>query len=786
MRNRKVRFMGKFIFALSSIMLTTLPSSVYGFTQHAGTQAGNIIPMGHEWITRLAAIELLGGDNDIKDDPADPRKQWTDGKGKAKNLDIRSAKIEVERIKALKNSEKTYASTYTPVWDAIIGERWVDLGGVNYTKSRYFYRHFYGYDVLDYVTQEPPEVQYDHYMRRHVDVDGQGGLDAADRSKERFIKYFVTAAMAEPGPMQVWDGGGYSVLVTVDRNYFLFGRALHLFEDSFSPDHTVRVSTKYDDLKRIKINDNDNFEKVRQVKSYLCANGSEQHAHPDGVPPYKNGDVIWNPESKWKGSGFSTYKPSNMKPVALVATEATKDVWAAFIRTMSVDRGVREQVARNEATIVAQNWLSVQDREKTKTWYAVKEHRDNTYVQATNKKDDGGNGRTQAVCMKEDLKLTITQVKKVDELAKGQRISLYNMIPAWGSENDIDPSLHLAYNWTWRDKNKFLQPPANWQIGDANPVNVTVKIANRTNQTYMKEGAGGWINNIENNPNIVQFTLPLKSDLQGITFNVVGNPNHYLNRADTTWGRVGIYNTAGRGGHFGLERRKDGYFNIKSIHDNQYMYMFVDKLPYINIDGNPDNANAQWLIDGIPEPYPMDGQYKISLADKELVLEQNSDGIIVTVTGGNYHETLGALNLERQPDGSYWIKVDHVRYISDNKQGGSKFYLDKQQEDGSYFIRNENGMLSLSDNRQGGSKFYLDKQQEDGSYFIRNENGMYWRFDQSKTSHPIRSDASYSCLTGSDPVISGPNDSGSSLAPSDMVSSCKPATPIILNRIWSP
>ena len=255
-------------YLLCLITLAALPTSVLSFTQHAGTDASNPIPMGHEWITRLSAIELLGGvDPYIPDDPNDPRKKWTSGK--AKNVDLTSATKEVERIKKLVFSEKTYAAQYKPVWDAIIGERWVDIGGNNFTKGKIFYR----YDCLDNVTQEPAEVQYDHYMRRYDDVGGQGGLTAAKYSKERFIKYFVAAALANPGDMPVWDGGGYSVRVTVDRNYFLLGRALHLFEDSFSQDHTVRTQ-------------DDQYEKVRQVKSYLCANGSEQHAHKT-IPSYE-------------------------------------------------------------------------------------------------------------------------------------------------------------------------------------------------------------------------------------------------------------------------------------------------------------------------------------------------------------------------------------------------------------------------------------------------------------------------------------------------------------------
>src|SRR5262249_49414853 len=156
-----------------------------------------------------------------------------------------------------------------------------------------------------------------------------------------FINYFVAAAMTADGTMQVWDGGGWSEKLTVDRHYFFFGRALHLFEDSFSPDHTVRIAGDY-------------FRKVRQVKSYLCANGSEQHAHSSPIHNasefYKSGDVIWLSMAGQTGSeDWSAYVPSAMRDYALAATEGTKDAWAAFIRTMAKPRTAREAFARSEA-----------------------------------------------------------------------------------------------------------------------------------------------------------------------------------------------------------------------------------------------------------------------------------------------------------------------------------------------------------------------------------------------------------------------------------------------------
>ncbi|HEY4185669.1 MAG TPA: hypothetical protein VGP07_11405 [Polyangia bacterium] len=738
---------------MSALALMFTCRSAAAFTQHGGTGVGNAIPMGHEWITRQAAIELLGGDRVLKDDPADPRKKWTDGRGKAKNINVSSARKEVARIQALKTGENTYAATYAPVWDAIIGERWVDIGGHNLAKSK----TVYPYNCLDLVTQEPIEVQYDHYMRQPGDIDGQGGVDAANRSRQTFIKYFVAAATAKAGPMQVWDGGGYSVLVTVDRNYFLLGRALHLFEDSFSGDHTVRA-------------DGDRFEKVRQVKSYLCAKGSEQHAHPAAIPPYEDGDVIWKPGAKWVFGTWDSYKPSNMKAVSLVATEAAKDVWAAFIRTMAAPESDRARVAGIEAANVASQWLTVKDEKESITWYTDASHRSATYVKSTVTTEDGGNGRTQEKCMEEDwkkaLKPTPTQAQKIAEFQEGQRVCLYNMIPSWGYETEFDPSLHVAYNWTWRDPDHdFVQPPAGWKLSD--PYYVKVKLANRSNGQLLRKESDNWLYNDTTTAaqlkQVVEFTVQMDHDMptssQGVALQVANDEKHYMNRANTTWGRVGIYQTSSDGGRFQLLRRPDGFFNIKSVYDNAYMYRHSDDRPYINNDGKPENTNAQWHIIGIPEPYPMNGDYKV--ANTNFQLWANKSGILET---DRYQALADYMGLERQGDGSYVLS-----------RGGK-------------FVQISGDKLLMVAAKGSASKFDLDRQADD-IYLLRASNGLYWRVDGF--GNAVRVDGQLGCAFDpcAPPIISGPDGTGPELDPACKNAPppppCKRATQFNLQRDWT-
>ena len=122
---------------LCGLVLAAMPRAGAGFTQSGvGTVFGNFVPMGHEWVTRLAALELLGGDPVMRPDPDDPRRAWS--RGRAKNPDISDpdAQREAARIRSLRAVDPRYQSAYQFVLDAIVGQRWADIGGFNVTTSR--------------------------------------------------------------------------------------------------------------------------------------------------------------------------------------------------------------------------------------------------------------------------------------------------------------------------------------------------------------------------------------------------------------------------------------------------------------------------------------------------------------------------------------------------------------------------------------------------------------------------------------------------------------------------
>ncbi|MFP2904997.1 hypothetical protein ACLESD_08070 [Pyxidicoccus sp. 3LFB2] len=560
---------------LTLVALVLTPRAASGFTQSgAGVAFGNGVPMGHEWITRLSVLELIGGDPIMKPDPNDPRRKWTQGKAKNTNLSDPGAQRELARIRDHKYDDQRYQSTYKAVYDAIIGERWVDLAGFNATKSMAG-----SHNCFDAVAQEPVEVQYDHFMRRYDDREGDGGVKAAQKSRERFIQYFVNAAMAPTTTMRVWDGGGYSTQTDVDRNYFLFGRAAHLFEDSFSSEHVVRIPV-------------DNYVKVRQVKSYLCAAGSEQHTHSNAkILSYESGDVIWTPGTQLE-SGWGSYKPSNMKVTALVATEATKDLWAAFIRTMGTPISQRQQVATMEATRLADNWMSI-DEKDARDWYKNDANRDSTYVLGTGQ---SGKGQTVSACMKGLGVPSGDQLAKVKELEESQRFCLYNVVAEEGYSDLFDPSVHMPFNWSWKGSN-WETPPKDWKLPDR-PADTgkRVRIKSVSNGHYMSAPDGvsenQWIY-CRAGATPLDFILVGSKD-DGV-YRVASAPGLFMSYRAAS-GAVKLYGSPNQA-NYKLEKTSTGDA-IKNLYWNQYMWLSKES-PYITKSGDPKNRDAWWIFEGL-------------------------------------------------------------------------------------------------------------------------------------------------------------------------------------------
>ena len=565
------------LFVALLLFSPTIPT--YAFTQSGVALGvfGNTIPMGHEWLNRKAAIELLlpGADPNVPNDPNDPRKAWTSGVGLAKNLDISQAGSEVNRIKSTPYSDSRYASVYKLVFDTIIGERWVDLGGFNVAKEM-----LGTYDCFDTVAQEPVEIQYDHFMRQYNDIGGSGGVNAATSSQQRFVQYFVAAAMAPPTNILVWDGGGYSAQYTVDRNYFLFGRAMHLFEDSFSLEHTVRLPTN-------------NYTTVVQVKSYLCALGSEQHNHSNtAILNFTSGDVIWLPGSRFAGgSSWSTYLPSYMKTNALVALEGTKDMFAAWIRTMATPLASRQAKAQQEAQTLVNNWLSF-DATTMTNWYANGANRDATYVLNTG---DQPPGQTQSQCMIGLGQTDGSQANRVAYYQTAQRACLYVISPVEGYTDLFDTSMHMPFDWYYTSST-FQPVPPSWQIP-----NRPADIGQRVYIHSVKAGNSLTTKSITaNSPlkavsgtNVGFIQLPTL-DNTGVFFRSAVDPTLFMSYTATSDGTVKLWNGTNQSSY--TIQPAGNYQSIMNQYWKQYVWVDSNGNVFLTKSGDPTKNSAQWQV----------------------------------------------------------------------------------------------------------------------------------------------------------------------------------------------
>ncbi|MCL1126616.1 hemolysin D [Shewanella surugensis] len=550
------------------------------FTQSGATIdfIGSGIPMGHEWLTRMSAFEVIGNDPVISYDPDDPRSSWSAGLARNTQLDS-NALDEVNSLIGATLSDTRYESTYQFIHSAILGQRWVDLGGFNVTSSS-----LTSVNCFDVVSQEPAELQKDHYMRRYDDLGNQGGIDAATRSQTRFIQHFIDAAMATDQQIKMWDGGAYSAQENVNYQYFLFGRAIHLFQDSFSPEHTVRLS-------------NDNYETVYQVKSYLCAEGSEQHTHDTKeVLDYSSDDVIWNEGSRLD-SGWESYKASNMKDVALVATEASKDLWAAFFRTMGTPIGEREAVALVEAQTLVDNWLAI-DTFSALSWYDETDHQDSTYVAML---DDLNPHYTQEQCMVDIGVDSGSQQDKVEQLEDDRLTCMYNIEAESGYEDVNDPHMDIPYNWKWKNATTWLSPDADWIPEEKEAdLGTLINIISAVNNEAMTLSSG----ELENNTTIyVEEGTPLAliqvemTDDNAAYFRVKDNADLFLSYA-TFSGKVKLADTP-RNASYEIQTNF-GESKLLNQRWNDYLWFYErNGTAYVSGDASESDIESSWYIQNI-------------------------------------------------------------------------------------------------------------------------------------------------------------------------------------------
>jgi len=423
---------------VAALLLAAAPA--FAFSQLVGQGAHGPLPIGHEWITAKAWEELvLENSTGLKRSKSDPRATGL-AEGRAKKTDARVLLPTLVKNGKLDRPHPHYLTDNSYALAAIYGQRWVDIGGTQAATAKAAGEAnirpgsktgTHVLDCFDAVAQNPNEVQHDHFNRERKEKGPEGAIHGILDAQARFKNYFIAAAKAPSGPIRFMDGGVSVETHSVNRNYFLLGRALHLFQDSFSTEHGIRMAKE-------------GYSKVHGMTSYVCTEWSEQHIHdaPLVTRAGAHGDIIWKHSVGFRGLDAV----AGVKDYALVAVEATKDLFAAFVRVMAIPAGAaREEAAAKEANGLVTNWLSFRESD----------------VKANSAKKSKNYVLSQDSC---DRSLGAPRGIEITAISDQMRAKcLFNMIPVQKvGKVEMDEQLKIPYVWTWINPDQFNPVPDGW------------------------------------------------------------------------------------------------------------------------------------------------------------------------------------------------------------------------------------------------------------------------------------------------------------------------------------
>ena len=280
---------------------TLLASALCGASLAAGSARAftqyvpGISCEGHEWVTAASAAKLA-----------------------AKYPQLKGGVLIADQTKCPQC--KTYGADNFLVYSAIVGERAVDTGGLPGLP------HTLGFACLNALVQDPDDLQHYHSLRGRCET-GREGRNAAIEKTRGTVRALYKAAMAQSrGTIAgTVDGGATQQRTMVNAAYFLFGQAAHVFEDSFSPEHTIR------DAK-------DPHHRIKDIKTYVCTAEAPMHRHGSiGPAP---GDVVFGGNNcksinHWTAKDNQKNKVAPMNSQAQWAVAAMQDLWTAFLEERS-------------------------------------------------------------------------------------------------------------------------------------------------------------------------------------------------------------------------------------------------------------------------------------------------------------------------------------------------------------------------------------------------------------------------------------------------------------------
>jgi hypothetical protein len=279
------------------------------------SQSSPVSPSGHEFLTSASADSV--------------RACWpilaTDGKAEIEKRGLCTG--------ACRHGAYSFAA-----WSAIMGARWADLMG--FRAGPFFPAQ---QRCLLAVAQDNEDVQYDHALRKATESGPSGGMTAAIGIRARLTQRFLEAVLAPDEDILIADGGAQQDHFRVRRPFFLFGRAVHIVQDSFSRFHGLRGLP--------------DFRTIEQINSYVCTPNAPIHPHvTPGVadlvfgPDFTNGDIIWKEKCQPE-------RRECLKPEYEAAVRASGDLWVAFLKVDSLPLNERSAAAHREMDAFSAAWM---------------------------------------------------------------------------------------------------------------------------------------------------------------------------------------------------------------------------------------------------------------------------------------------------------------------------------------------------------------------------------------------------------------------------------------------
>lgn len=306
------------------------PLSAGAFTQQGAW--GVATPVGHEYLCVESARTLRNfpelasqGYKEIREILRDNRVAFERLKDANSRLKRKGTLTQEMGLVRSYSAQRSYRNL--PALSAALGQRWVDTMGFSAT----YYK-----SCFDHVAQLPNAIMPDHFMRRHGDVGPSGRRAAHREGVRRLRRYFMDAVRARRDLVPITDASASQGHFLVLRDYFLLGRAFHLLQDSFSPEHTIRTGR--------------GLRQIREIKHYGCLLNTFQHSHDKPLIENRktNGDVIW------ATGRFSGWSSRNLTIWAKAALAASQDLWIAYLSARRRPSSARRQIDK-----VINKWMTL-------------------------------------------------------------------------------------------------------------------------------------------------------------------------------------------------------------------------------------------------------------------------------------------------------------------------------------------------------------------------------------------------------------------------------------------